>query len=80
MNWKNYVEKMNAAKYVLPDGWDSKETVAEQLGCSPDRVNEHLKPGIQSKEVEARAFPVWDSVTKRILRVTAYKFNGKPAK
>lgn len=77
MNWKNYVEKMNATKYVLPEGWDSREAVAEQLGCSLDRVNEHLKPGIQAKEVEVKAFPVWDSVTKRILRVTAYRFVSK---
>lgn len=74
MNWKNFVEKQNEKLYVLPAGWDSREEVAAQLGCAPDRVNEHLRPGIQSRQVEVKVFPVWDKVAKRKVSTTAYRF------
>jgi biotin operon repressor len=73
MNWKNYVEKQNAKVYTLPAGWDSRESIAEQLECSPDRVREHLQPGIAAKEIESRQFPVWDSALGRKVAVTAYR-------
>lgn len=72
MNWKTYVEKQNEQKYVLPEGWDSREKVANEIGCSPERVNEQLRPGINSREVEVKIFPVWDKQAKRIIRTTAY--------
>lgn len=73
MNWKSYVEKQNAKAFVLPSGWDSRETIAEQLGCAPDRVREHLQPGIAAKEIESRQFAVWDSRLGRKTTVTAYR-------
>ena len=81
MNWKNYVEKQNEKIYVLPPEWDSREEVARQLGCAPDRVNENLKPGIQAREIESKMFPVWDKHLKRKVNVIAYRFirqNPKP--
>jgi hypothetical protein len=77
MNWKNHVHKQSAKNFVLPAGWDSKEKIAEQLECSPDRVRILLAPGVKSGEIETAVFPVWDNVTKRVNRVTA--FRTKPA-
>jgi hypothetical protein len=73
MNWKNYVEKQNSKAFVLPPGWDSRESIAEQLECAPDRVRDHLQPGIAAKEIESRQFPVWDSALGRKVAVTAYR-------
>lgn len=72
MNWKSYAEKKNAETYVLPQGWDSRETIAEQLECSPDKVSDHLRPGLRAGEIQMQQFPVWDATLKRIVRVTAY--------
>jgi predicted transcriptional regulator len=76
MNWKTYVEKQNAKTYVLPEGWSSKEEVAEQLGCSPDSVRDRLKPGIASGEIEAQQFKVWNEERKQIVMVMAYRHRG----
>jgi len=73
MNWKTLVESQNAATYVLPEGWDSRAKVAEQIGCSEDSVRLHLAPAIKARVVESNVFPVWDKLTKRIVRVTAYR-------
>ena len=78
MNWKTHVEKLSAKNYVLPEGWDSREKVAEQLDCSEGRVRVALAPGIKAGELETAVFPVWDPVCKRVVRVTAYR--QKPAK
>jgi hypothetical protein len=76
MNWKSYVEKQNAKTYVLPEGWSSKEEVAEQLECSPDSVRDRLKPGIASGEIEAQQFKVWSEERKQIMMVMAYRHRG----
>lgn len=73
MNWKSLVESSLAAANVLPEGWDSRETVATQLQCSEDRVREYLAPALKSRQVEMKVFPVWDKLTKRVVRVTAYR-------
>lgn len=78
MNWKNHVESQSSKLYVLPPGWDSREKIADQLECSPDRVRLQLAPGIKSGSIEMSVFPVWDKVTKRVMRVTAYR--EKPVK
>lgn len=73
MNWKSYVEKTQAKTYVLPAGWDSREKVAADLDCSEENVRRMLAPAIKAGEVEVNIFPVWDDITKRIMRVTAYR-------
>jgi hypothetical protein len=73
MNWKTLVEAQNAKSYVLPAGWDSREKIAEQLECSTDRVRVFLAPAIKSGVIETGVYPVWDNVTKRVIRVTAYR-------
>lgn len=78
MNWKNHVEKISARNFVLPAGWDSREKVADQLECSPERVRVVLAPAIKAGEIEQAVFPVWDPIVKRVVRTTAYRL--KPAK
>jgi hypothetical protein len=78
MNWKTFVEVQNEKAYILPEGWDSKERIAEQLGCADDSVRRCLAPAIKAGTIESGVFPVWDSVTKRIMRVTAYRRAPKP--
>lgn len=73
MNWKQLVEAQNRRTYVLPPGWDSRDRIAEQLECSVDNVRVLLGPAIRAKSVEASVFPVWDEVTKKVVRVTAYR-------
>ena len=73
MNFKRIVENSNAKLYVLPEGWTPRDKVAEQLECSPDRVAQHLKPAIKEGTIETNVFPVWDKLTKRVIRVTAYR-------
>jgi hypothetical protein len=80
MNWSNLVEKSQAKTYVLPEGWDSREKVAEDLGCSADAVRRVLAPAIKAKEVITSVFPVYDKVTKRVVRVTAFKEVKPPVK
>jgi len=77
-NWKAIVERKSAEVYRLPEGWDSRDTVANNLVCSPERVSEILRPAIKSGEVETKSFPVWDRESKRVVRVTAYR--PKPRK
>ncbi len=67
------MEKDSAKRYRLPDGWTSKEDIAEQMGCSEDRVRLNLAPAIKDGTVESGLFPVWDDVAKRVNRVTAYR-------
>jgi len=73
MNWKNYVEKQNERTFVMPEGWDSRATVADNLGCSEERVDEVLRPGIKSGEIEKQQFRVWQGDLKRIITVVAYR-------
>ena len=73
MNWKQLVEAQNRRTYVLPPGWDSRDHIAEQLECSVDNVRVLLGPAIRAKSVEVSVFPVWDDVTKKVVRVTAYR-------
>ena len=73
MNWKQLVEAQNKKTYVLPAGWDSRDKVAEQLECSVDNVRVLLGPAIRNKTVEVQQFPIWDDITKKVVRITAYR-------
>ena len=72
MNWKTYVEKKNAETYVLPKHWDSREHIAEQLECSTDKVDDHLRPGLRSGEIQKQTFVIWDENLKRKVSTVAY--------
>jgi DNA-binding CsgD family transcriptional regulator len=73
MNWKTLVEKKNAKTFVLPSGWDSREEVARQLECSPDRVDDHLRPALTAGDVVKKQFKVWHVEQKRLVFVQAYQ-------
>jgi hypothetical protein len=79
-NWKTFVNKDSAKRFVLPPGWDSREVIADQLECSPDRVREVLAPAIRSGEVEVKQFPVWDAKLGRKVMVTAFRTVTAPVK
>ena len=73
MNWRNFVEESHAKAFKLPPGWDSKEKIADDLECSPDSVRRLLAPAIKAGAIDSQVFPVWDNLTKKIVRVTAYR-------
>lgn len=72
-NWKSILEKQNATAYSWPRGWTSRDDVAEQLECSPERVASLLAPGVRAGTVERQDFTVWDNKLKRLVRVTGYR-------
>jgi hypothetical protein len=76
-NWKTILEKQNAAAYAWPKGWTSRDDVADQLDCSPDRVASLLAPGIRSGSIERQDFTVWDGQLKRLVRITGYRESAK---
>ncbi len=78
MNWKNTVSKINTKHYSFPAGWDTRETIAEQLECSTDRVDTLLGPGLKSGEIEKQQFPVWDERLNRKTLVFGYRAVKKP--
>lgn len=81
MNWKSFVNADSAKRYVLPPGWDSKATIAEQLECSEDRVKSILAAAIKAGAIEEKIFPVWDTGLSRKVNVTAFrKVEVKPVK
>lgn len=73
MNWKTTVSKLNTKHYRFPSGWDTRETIAEQLECSVDRVDILLAPGLKSGEIEKQQFPVWDPRLNRKTLVWGYR-------
>lgn len=75
-NWKSFVETTQAKSYVLPQGWDTRETIAEQLGCSSDNVRKLLAPAIKSGAVEFKQLPIWDKVLKKVRSVACYHKTG----
>ena len=76
-NWTKTISKINKDRYQIPEGWDTKEQVAENLQCDPARVNDLLKPGIALGEIEKQDFPVWDDNRRMTTRVTCYRVPGK---
>lgn len=62
---------MNAAAYSWPKGWSSREEIAEQLECSPERVREVLNPGIKAGTIESKDFKIWED--GRFVRRTGYR-------
>lgn len=72
-NWKTFVETSQAKAYTLPEGWDTREKIAEDLGCSPDNVRKLLAPAIKSGAVEFKQLPIWDKVVKKVRSVACYR-------
>jgi hypothetical protein len=76
-NWQKVKNKINKKKYGAPDGWDSRDTVAEQLKCDPSRVSKILSFGIESGDILCRQFYVWDDIRGTAIIKTFYKENIK---
>ena len=76
MNWAKEIEQINRERYRVPEGWDTKEKIAEQLQCSPERVNDLLRPGIQAGVFEGKDFSVWDDSRRLAVRVRCYRKVG----
>jgi len=72
-DWKAVMARQNKKAFRWPDGWDTREEVAEQLECSTDRVSQHLAPCIRAGEIEVQSFPVWDDMLKKVVRITGYR-------
>ncbi len=72
-NWKKVQSKILCKSHQPPEGWDSRDYVASQLQCSPDRVSQILSPGIKSGDVEVKMFAVWDKNLKRVVQKTFYR-------
>ena len=77
MDWKKYAQKKNAETYVIPSPWESREKVAESLGCSPEKVDDNLRAGLNSKEIQKQSFAVWDSKLERKVMTVAYAHVSK---
>lgn len=77
MNWKNYVETTQAKTYVLPEGWDTRDAIADQLGCSANNVRKLLAPAIKSGAVEFKQLPLWDKVLKKVRSIACYRRTAK---
>jgi hypothetical protein len=75
-NWKNVVSRINAEQFAWPKGWETREQVAEQLECSPERVSEILAPGLRGGAIEKASFPIWDHVLQRKVMVVGYRMRG----
>jgi len=71
-NWTLLAEKENAKAYVLPPGWDSRDTVAVQLDCTPEKVDDVLRPALKSGKVVKQQHRIWDKQLKRVVLVIAY--------
>jgi L-amino acid N-acyltransferase YncA len=78
-NWKKIVSSANARRYKWPSGWETRDKIAEQLDCSPERVADVLAPAIKAGEIERAVFPVWDAENHRKVLVTGYREAVKPA-
>lgn len=72
-NWTKTVATINREKFTIPDGWDTRDKVAADLQCAPDRVADLLKPGIASGQIERQDFPVWDEARRMTVRVVCYR-------
>lgn len=72
-NWLKLTNKINSERFQIPAGWETKEQVAESLQCSPDKVPDLLKPGLQTGDIERAEFPIWDEKRRMAVKVTCYR-------
>ena len=75
-NWKKTIDQINAERFTVPPGWDTKDKVAADLECAPDRVSDILKPGIASGEIERKEFSVWNAGRRMTEKVVCYRVVG----
>lgn len=76
-NWKQTVNEINRKRYTIPEGWETREQVAECLQCDPAKVADILKAGIASGEVERQTFQSWDENRRMAVGVVCYRIAGE---
>lgn len=80
--WIKTVNRVNASRYTVPEGWSTREQVAVELECDPEKVGEILKPAIAEGAIERQDFSVWNDKRRRAERATCYRIlapGTKPA-
>ena len=70
---KRLVAKSNAAKYMWPKGWMTREEAADELECSPTRVDEILRLSIADGNVKRTIFSVWSAQLERVVKLPGYR-------
>jgi hypothetical protein len=78
-NFKSIVSRANATKYPWPEGWERNENVAHDLGVTPDRVSEVLKPALDQGLIERAVILVWNQEKHRVDRITGWREVSKTA-
>ena len=78
-NWLKITNRINQDRYKIPDGWETKEQVAESLQCAPDKVPDLLKAGIQAGDIERAQFPIWVESRRMAVPTTCYREAQKDA-
>lgn len=79
-NWLKKVNDINKKRFVIPEGWETRDQVAESLQCDPSKVSDLLKPGVESGEIERQMFPVWDAGRRMAVSTVCYRLAGATAK
>ena len=72
-NWLRITNRINAERFQVPDGWETREQVAESLQCAVDKVADILKAGIQAGDIERATFPVWSDSRRMAIPTTCYR-------
>lgn len=74
--WAELVDEQYRRDFAFPKGWSTKEEVAVDLGCTPDRVRDVLRPAIAAGRVESALHKVWHE--GRMVKMMGYRM-VKPA-
>jgi len=74
------VNDINKKRFVIPDGWETKDEVALSLQCDTDKVADLLKPGVVSGDIDKQDFSVWDEKRRLAVRVTCYRVADRSAR
>jgi len=76
IDWKRLRDEANRKAFSWPQGWQTDEEVALQLGCSPSKVADELRFAVQDGTIESKNHVIWDvglerKISKRGWRVKA---------
>jgi hypothetical protein len=79
-NWLKTVNEINSKRFVIPDGWETRDQVAESLQCDPAKVADIMKPGVASGDIERQTFPLWDAARRMAVSIVCYRLAGQGPK
>jgi hypothetical protein len=72
-NWRKTIDTINAERFTIPEGWDTRDQVAISLECAPEKVLDLLKPGIASGEIERGEFSVWNPKRRQTEKIVCFR-------